>query len=108
MNDDERNQLFRNIADSFIDIANQHCADSDSGIVGSAFLYGAARFSAFVVASRAKELDRYEADRDAALDYFTKEFRRMLEENLDDYKSAFKEQPKYSHLMKENKPDSDH
>lgn len=108
MNDDERNQLFRKFADSFIDVANQHCDDADSGIVGSAFLYGAARFSAFVVATKAKELDRYEADCDAALEYFTKEFRRMLEENLDDYKSAFKEQPRYSHLMNENKPGSDH
>jgi len=108
MSDDEINHLYRKIADSFIDIANRHCNDHDVGIVGSAFLYGAARFSAFVVASKAKELARYEADRDAALEYFTKEFRRMLEENLGDYKSVFKEQPRYSHLMKENKPGNDH
>lgn len=100
MNDDERNQLFRQIADSFIDTANRHAEDTDSGIVSSALLYGTARFSAFVVASNAKDLDRYEADRDTAVEYFTSEFKRMLEENLDDYKSVFKEQPRYAHLMK--------
>jgi len=102
MNDDERNQLFRQIADSFIDVANRHTEDTDNGIVSSALLYGTARFSAFVVASNAKNLERYEADRDAAIEYFTSEFRRMLEENLDNYKSVFKEQPRYAHLMKNN------
>ena len=89
MNDDERNQLFRQIADSFIDVANKHTEDTDSGIVNSAFLYGASRFSAFVVASNAKSLEGYEADRDTAIEYFTSEFKRMLEENLNNYKSVF-------------------
>jgi len=102
MNDDERNLLFRKIADSFIDVANQYCENADNGIVGSAFLYGAARFSAFLVASESKELSRFESDRNDAIEYFTKEFRRMFEENLDDYKSVFKEQPRYSHLMKDD------
>ena len=105
MNDDERNQLFRQIADSFIDTANRHADDADIGIVNSAFLYGVSRFSAFVVASNAKNLERYEADRDAAVGYFTSEFKRMLEENLDNYKSVFKEQPRYTHLMKNGDSD---
>ena len=108
MNDDERNLLFRKIADSFIDVANKHCDNTDSSIVGSALLYAAARFSAFVVASKSKELSRYESDRDAAIEYFSKEFRRMLEENLDDYKSVFKEQPRYAHLMKDKNSEKDH
>ena len=108
MSDDEINQLYRQIADSFIDVANKHCDNADIGIVGSAFLYGAARFSAFVVASNSKELSRYESDRDEAIEHFSKEFRRMFEENLDDYKSVFKEQSRYSHLMKNKNPESDH
>lgn len=102
MNEDERNQLFRNIADSLIDVANHHCDDTDNAIVGSAFMYGAARFCAYVMASRTKELSRYETERGAAMEYFTGEFRRMLEENLDNYKSVFQEQPKYAHLMKDD------
>ena len=102
MNDDERNQLFRTIADSLIDVANNHVDDADSAMVGSAFLYGASRFCAYVVASRASELSRYEAERGAAVEYFTGEFRRMLDENLDNYKSVFKAQPRYSHLMKDD------
>ena len=105
MNEEDRNQLYRQIADSFIDIANRHTDDADRGIVSSAFLYGASRFSAFVVAANSKSLDRYEADRETAIEYFTSEFKRMLEENLDDYKSAFEEEPRYAHLMKKIDPD---
>lgn len=105
MNDEQRNQLFRQLADSFIDVANNHCDTNDINIVGPAFLYGASRFTAFMVAAGAKELERYEADRDAAVDHFTSEFKRMLEENLDSYKSVFEEQPRYAHLVKNNKPE---
>lgn len=105
MNDEERNQLFKQLADSFIDLANHHCDTNDNGIVGPAFMYGASRFTAFMVATHSKELERYEAERDEAVNYFTSEFKRMLEENLDSYKRVFQEQPRYAHLVKNNKSD---
>ena len=37
-------------------------------------------------------------DRNSAFDYFTGEYRRMLEENLDQYREMFG-QLKYQHLM---------
>jgi len=49
-------------------------------------LYAAARFNAFIVAGHAD------------FDYFTGEYRRMLEENLDQYREMFG-QLKYQHLM---------
>lgn len=101
MNDEQRNRLYREMADGFIDVANRYCEQHDKVLVGSALLYGAARFSAFVAAAAAQDLAQYEADRGAAREYFLQEFRRMLEENLEDYQRVFAEDLKYRHLIKD-------
>lgn len=90
MTEEQRNQLYRQMADSFISVANQHAEQQNKFMVSSAFLYGSARFSAFVTAVQAQELETYEAEREAAVEYFVSEFRRMLNENLDDYRRVFK------------------
>lgn len=100
------NKEFYEMADSFIDIANEHCNKKDSSEVGSALLFATARFSSFVVASHSKDLESYESEIEHATDFFSKEFKRMLKQNLDEYKTAFQpseEESKYAHLMKENK-----
>lgn len=90
MTEEERNHLYRQMADSFIGIANHHAEQQNNKyMVGSAFLYGAARFSAFVTAVQAKELGKYDAEREEVVEYFISEFRRMLDENLDDYRRVF-------------------
>ena len=88
-NENEKRKLFTQLADAFIDVANSKCETQDKAMVASAFLYGAARFCSFVVAAEAGTLDKYEADRDAAMDYFSSEFKRMFGEHLDDYKGIF-------------------
>ena len=98
-NQEQSNKDFYNMADSFIDLANQHCESNDNAEVGSALLYAASRFSAFVVASYAQNKDHYEGEIDNAVDYFGTEFKRMLAENLEQYKTVFDEAPKYEHLM---------
>lgn len=90
MTEEQRNQLYRQMADSFISVANQHAEQQNKFMVSSAFLYGSARFSAFVTAVQAQELETYEAEREEAVEYFVSEFRRMLNENLDDYRRVFK------------------
>ncbi len=92
MTEEERNQLYRHMADSFIHVANQHAEQQDAFMVSSAFLYAAARFSAFATAVQAKTLENYTADREPAIDYFTAELRRMLGENMDDYQRVFQPQ----------------
>ena len=89
MTEEERNQLYRQMADSFISVANQHAEQQNKYMVGSAFLYGAARFSAFVTAVQAQELGKYDGEREEVIEYFVSEFRRMLGENLDDYRRVF-------------------
>jgi len=87
----ERNRQFRKMADRFIDTANRQSDDAEPAVVSSAFLYGASRFCAFVVAGKTGNLDRYDGQRAAAIDYYTAEFKKMLEENLDNYRAVFDE-----------------
>jgi len=91
MTDEATEREFRRVADAFIDVANEHIESAPKENVGMALLFAASRFNAFVVASHCKTLDRYEADRQRAVEFFTKEYLRMLEENLEDYRRAFEE-----------------
>lgn len=100
MNDADTNKLFKQIADTYIDVGNQHLENHDSNLVGSAFIYGAARFSAFIVASGSENVGQYKSNRESAIEHFTGQFKQMLEENLTSYESAFKEESKYAKYMK--------
>lgn len=91
MTDEATEREFRRVADAFIDVANEQIESAPKENVGMALLFAASRFNAFVVASHCKTLDRYEADRKRAVEFFTKEYLRMLEENLEDYRRAFEE-----------------
>lgn len=106
MDQEQRNQEFKQLADTFIDLANQHCDKVENTRVGSSMLFASARFSAFVVASHAKDLAHYESELDNAIEFFSQEFKRMLTENLEEYKAVFaareQEKPKYEHLMKKD------
>ena len=86
---DERDLQFRQMADSFIDVANGCCEKQEPAMVSSSFLYGASRFCAFVVAAKTGNRDNYNAERDAAIEYYANEFKTMLEENLNDYSRVF-------------------
>ncbi len=104
MDQEQRNQEFKQLADTFIDLANQHCDKVENTRVGSSMLFASARFSAFVVASHAKDQAHYESEIDNAIEFFSQEFKRMLTENLEEYKAIFAardlEKPKYEHLVK--------
>ena len=105
MEQDQKNKAFFAMADSFIDSANAYCDEEKSSQVGSAMMFATARFSAFVVASHSPDREKYEAEIEGATDFFSQEFKRMLLENLEEYKTAFKDEPKYQHLMNKNKDD---
>lgn len=98
LSDEEVNLQFREIADAFIDLANDQSNHFNRENVSLALLYAAARFNAFIVAGHADDATAYDRDRNSAFDYFTGEYRRMLEENLDQYREMFG-QLKYQHLM---------
>jgi hypothetical protein len=100
MSDEDFNVQFRAIADTFIEVANQHAEKVPVENVGMAMLYAASRFNAFVVSSKCEDLEKYEGDLPKAIDFFLDNYKTMLEENLEDYKRTYDPDFKYAHLMK--------
>jgi hypothetical protein len=80
---------FYDRADSFIHLANKHCADIGRGKVSASFMYGMARFNAWVSATGFESAQDMKASRQETLDYFVAQYKAMLEENLDDYIDHF-------------------
>ncbi len=101
MNEEQRDAEYRRIADSIIDKANEHIEGNDPIFVSNALLFGVARFCAFTIAGQAENLQQFNEELQPARDYYLGEFQRMLEENLEDYRTAFNEPVKYGHLMKD-------
>ncbi|MGD2032346.1 MAG: DUF3144 domain-containing protein [Gammaproteobacteria bacterium] len=91
MTDEATEREFRRVADTFIDLANEHIEKAPKENVGMAMLYAASRFNAFVVAAHCKTLDKFEDDQTKAIEFFKEEYLRMLKENLNDYRRAFQE-----------------
>jgi hypothetical protein len=81
-------------ADAHIDLANTQCGSVSAGKVSASLLYAASRFNAFVVASQISSAAELRDRREEALEYFTREFRKGLEENLDDYIAHFEDYTK--------------
>jgi len=98
LSDEELDAQFREVADKFIDLANQQAQRFHKENVSQGMMYGTARFNAFVVASHADDVAAYDEDRDRAIEYFVGQYREMLISNLDDYRASF-EDLKYAHLM---------
>ena len=73
LSDEEVNLQFREIADAFIDLANDQSNHFNRENVSLALLYAAARFNAFIVAGQTDDATAYDRDRNRAFDYFTGE-----------------------------------
>ena len=73
LSDEKVNLQFREIADAFIDLANDQSNHFNRENVSLALLYAAARFNAFIVAGHADDATAYDRDRNSAFDYFTGE-----------------------------------
>ena len=86
---DANEREFWKLADSFINLANDHYAQEGDGKVGYALLYAAARFNAFIVASTAGDKQELTEEMEPAAKYFTDQYRKMFVENLDDYQANF-------------------
>lgn len=90
---EEIDREFRQVVDRFIHLANEQIETVQREHVSLALLYAAARFNSFVVSTHAPSKEKFRADRKAAFKFFTGEYHRMLEENLDDYQRVY-DQPK--------------
>lgn len=89
MSDTHKDEEFINMADAFIALANQYGQSLDKGKVSAAFLYAAARFNTFVVASSAPSAEELESYQEKAMRYFKDEYHKMLVEHFADYRQNF-------------------
>jgi len=81
MSDQNKPLATSEMVDRFIAIANELGETQTKDRVGTAFLYAAARYNAFVSMGKSEDMKRDKAD---ALAWHTAEYNRMLESNLDE------------------------
>ncbi|HSP85071.1 MAG TPA: DUF3144 domain-containing protein [Psychrobacter sp.] len=97
-------QSFYQRADAIIGVANSQLGpDAHSGQVGASLLYAAARYSASVASIGFVKGDDFAKEKDDIVEFYTKQYRQMLSDNLTDYAQNF---DKYIQLNKDDKPAS--
>ncbi|HDY84589.1 hypothetical protein LCGC14_0741310 [marine sediment metagenome] len=82
-------KTFQQRADEFIAVANQQVPESSVDDVNTSILFSAARFNAFSVARSVESADKLQAEKQAAIKFFTQRYTEMLEQNFDEYISRF-------------------
>ena len=77
-------------ADAHIDLSNQQISpEIGHGKVSSSMMYAAARFNSWVSATGWRSSAEMAASKQETIDYFVDEYRKMLDENLQDYIDNF-------------------
>jgi len=79
---DVSEDIFFDLADTFIELANQHSKRLPVESISAAMMYAASRYNAFLAVSEAP-VDRLEPD--TAADYYSLQYRKMFEDNLSEY-----------------------
>lgn len=85
----EKDKEFYEMADAFIAVANGQSGKAEQGKVSATFLYGAARFNTFLVASASDSATEFASRKEDAMEYFVAEYKKMLEEHFADYTDNF-------------------
>lgn len=80
---------FWNRVNALINVANSQCDAAHPNEVSASTLYASARFNAFIVAQTTGSAEKMALEKERALDYFTDQFRKMMEDNLDDFTNNF-------------------
>ena len=76
-------------ADAHIHLSNDQCAKIARGRVSASMMYAAARFNAWVSACGFRSREEMVAARAETVAYFVDQYRKMLEDNLDDHIEHF-------------------
>jgi len=86
----EVDETFYERADSHIHLSNDQISESvGKGKVSASNMYATARFNAWVSACGWRSGKEMASAKEETLEYFVAEYRKMLEENLDDYIANF-------------------
>jgi hypothetical protein len=82
MSTEDTNTSMYELADQFINLANELAQKDQSGNVGVAIRYAAARYTAFEASLQSDDLAR---DKEEVIDQFAKDYIKMLGINFDQY-----------------------
>ena len=83
-------EAFYKRADAIIELANSQLGpDSHSGQVGASLLYAAARYSSSVASIGFVKGSDLAKEKQEIIEFYTKQYRQMLSDNLDDYAENF-------------------
>ena len=89
MSKEERDEEFWQLADEFINLANEKCDSMRNGKVSTTMLFAAARFNAFMFASMSKDLEDFKKERELAIEYFADQYKKAFVENIEDYEKNY-------------------
>ncbi len=79
-------------ADAHIQLSNEQITEKiGRGKVSASFMFSVARFNSYITATRWNSRDELIAAKEDVMGYFVSEYRKMLEENLDDHIENFDE-----------------
>lgn len=85
----ELDENFFDRADAHIHLANEHGETIERGKVSASLLYAAARYNSWVGACGFKSGSDMREAKQETMNYFVEQYKKMLEENLDDYIENF-------------------
>jgi hypothetical protein len=84
------NEKFWDLADTFIQVANENCKGATLGQVCASMMYASARFSAFTASVDAPNEAAFKEQLEGAMKYFVTEYQKMLRVNFTEYADNFK------------------
>jgi vacuolar-type H+-ATPase subunit E/Vma4 len=80
---------FYNRADTHIHIANEQSEKVSRGKVSASMMFATARFNSWISACNAESGKDLLEGKEEIVEYFVDEYRKMLEENIEDYAKNF-------------------
>ena len=89
MTDTTMDNEFFEIADTFVNLANEHYKKVGGEKANAALIYAAARFNAFSVASESANIDEMKMDRQESKNKFMVTYEKHLDSNLNEYEDNY-------------------
>ena len=80
---------FYDRADAHINLSNDQLKEIGSGKVSASMMFALARFNSWVSAGGVSSSEEMKEKREEIVEYFSGQYRKMLEDNLDDYIENF-------------------
>ena len=94
-----KNNLFLKRADAHIALANEQLEEEiTQGEVSASFMYGAARFNAWMAASSFESAQNLADEKEKIIEYFVNEYKLALEEHLKNHIENFDLRDSGSHF----------